>query len=104
MIYAGFMKLKKEGFPVDAIAPQAAIYLTIKIDLSGRQTEDQKALSSQAAVTSYILNVSTTSRGTLLRIWGSKKFTLVPAKCGTCHIHQIDGMIHQLRIALQKLT
>src|SRR5690606_24128576 len=38
-IYDGFMELKKEGLPVDAIAPEAAIYLTIKIDLAGKKTE-----------------------------------------------------------------
>src|SRR5688572_28990427 len=35
-IYDGFMRLKNEGLPVDAIAPEAAIYLTIKIDLVGK--------------------------------------------------------------------
>ena len=37
-IYDGFMSLKKEGLPVDAISPEAAIYLTIKIDLVGKKT------------------------------------------------------------------
>src|SRR5689334_23670849 len=32
-IYDGFTQLKNEGLPVDAITPEAAIYLTIKIDL-----------------------------------------------------------------------
>lgn len=33
LIYNGFICLKQEGFPVDAIAPQAAIYLTVRIGL-----------------------------------------------------------------------
>ena len=36
-IYEGLMALKKEGFNVDAIAPQAAIYLTVKFDLVGKK-------------------------------------------------------------------
>src|SRR5690606_17444432 len=55
-IYEGFMKLKSEGLPVDAIAPEAAIYLTIKIDLVGRKTREGKLLESQSDVTAYILN------------------------------------------------
>ena len=36
-IYDGFQQLKKKAFP-DAIIPQAAIYLTVQINLAGRTT------------------------------------------------------------------
>jgi aspartate aminotransferase len=35
-LYAGFSAMKHEGFPVDAIAPQGAIYLSARFDLFGR--------------------------------------------------------------------
>lgn len=54
-IYNGFAKLKEEGFAVDAIEPQAAIYLTVKINLVGKSVEG-KILEKQTAVTDYILN------------------------------------------------
>lgn len=38
-IYAGIINLKNKKYKVDAIAPQAAIYLTIKVDLVGKTTE-----------------------------------------------------------------
>ena len=43
-IYDGFMQLKSEGLSVDAIAPEAAIYLTIKIDLVGKRTTEGKVI------------------------------------------------------------
>jgi aspartate aminotransferase len=55
-IYNGFMKLRSQGFSVDAIAPEAAIYLTIKIDLAGKTTGDGKLLADQSDVTAYLLN------------------------------------------------
>lgn len=55
-IYNGFTQLKNEGLPVDAIAPQAAIYLTIKIDLAGKKTAAGKLLTDQSQVTAYILD------------------------------------------------
>ncbi|HEX4850797.1 MAG TPA: aminotransferase class I/II-fold pyridoxal phosphate-dependent enzyme, partial [Puia sp.] len=55
-IHQGFMTLKKDGFPVDAVAPQAAIYLTVKIDLIGKRTQDGQLLENQPDVTSYILD------------------------------------------------
>jgi aspartate aminotransferase len=35
-LYAGFMAMKREGLPVDAIVPQGAIYLSARFDLIGR--------------------------------------------------------------------
>ena len=32
-LHAGFQALKAEGFPVDSIAPQGAIYLSVRVDL-----------------------------------------------------------------------
>ena len=55
LIYQGFQQLKSEGFPVDACAPQAAIYLTIQINLVGKKTTNGKILATQSDVTSYVL-------------------------------------------------
>src|SRR6185312_4867436 len=38
LIYEGFQKLKSEVFSIDACAPQAAIYLTIRLSLTGKTT------------------------------------------------------------------
>ncbi|MFN8012003.1 MAG: aminotransferase class I/II-fold pyridoxal phosphate-dependent enzyme [Holophagaceae bacterium] len=35
-LHGGFMAMKADGLPVDAIAPQGAIYLSARFDLSGR--------------------------------------------------------------------
>ena len=39
-IYRGIQELKAKGYNVDAIAPQAAMYLTIKIDVAGKKDGD----------------------------------------------------------------
>ena len=54
-IYEGLLSLKNEGFAVDAVTPEAAIYLTIKIDLVGKKTTQGIVLKDQAEVTSYLL-------------------------------------------------
>src|SRR6478752_2538097 len=53
---ASFLGKKKERLPVDCITPEAAIYLTIKVDAVGRKTTDGKVLETQGDVTAYILN------------------------------------------------
>ena len=54
-IHDGFKSLQQKGYSVDAIAPQAAIYLTIKLDLKGKITPEGNILETQSDVTSYIL-------------------------------------------------
>lgn len=100
-IYEGFQDLKREGFAVDAITPQAAIYLTVQIDLAGKTTAG-RILNSQSDVTDFILNEA--------------KLALVPFNCfgakgnnswyrlsvGCCKKEEIDEMISKLRSALIK--
>jgi len=55
-IYQGFQALKSKGFSVDAIVPQAAIYLTVQINLVGKKKADGTVLQTQSDVTAYILD------------------------------------------------
>ena len=36
LLYSGIMSMKADGLPVDAISPQGAIYLSLRVDLVGR--------------------------------------------------------------------
>ena len=58
--YIGMTKLKAKGYHVDAIPPQAAIYLTVKFDLVGktqypkiRVQQPFLLIESGAAITSF---------------------------------------------------
>ncbi len=53
--YKGFQDLAQKGYAVDAIAPQAAIYLTVKFDLVGKKYKDI-VLSDMHDVTAFLLN------------------------------------------------
>ncbi len=53
--YKGMQDLKSQGYPVDAIAPQAAIYLTVKFDLAGKSFKGNK-LETMKDVTAFLLN------------------------------------------------
>ncbi|MDD2716993.1 MAG: aminotransferase class I/II-fold pyridoxal phosphate-dependent enzyme [Candidatus Wallbacteria bacterium] len=54
--HEGFQQLKKEGFPVDSVTPQAAIYLTAKIDITGAKTQAGVKLATTADATAYLLD------------------------------------------------
>src|SRR5471030_1324355 len=54
-LYEGFQQLKAEGFIVDAIEPMGAIYLTIKVDYTGKTTPDGVLLKTSADINFYLI-------------------------------------------------
>jgi aspartate aminotransferase len=103
-IYDGFMSLKKEGLPVDVITPEAAIYLTIKIDAAGKKTFEGKQLESQTEVTAYILNEAGLAVVPFYAFGSSRSNPWYRLSVGTCKKEEIDEMINKLREALKKLS
>jgi len=102
-IYDGFMQLKNEGLAVDAIAPEAAIYLTIKIDLAGRKTSEGKLLENQSDVTDYILNEAKLAVVPFYAFGADRSSAWYRLSVGTCKKEEIAQMIGKLREALVKI-
>lgn len=98
-IYEGLIKLKKEGHPVDAIAPEAAIYLTIKFDLAGKSLGG-KALQSQADVTSYLLQEAGLAVVPFYAFGAPRTSPWYRLSVGTCKKEDIDVMLEKLAKAL----
>ncbi len=103
-IYEGFQKLKNEGFTVDACAPQAAIYLTIQINLVGKKTENGTELATQSDVTSYILNEAKLAVVPFYAFGASKDSDWYRLSVGTCKKEEIPEMLEKLGSALSKLS
>ncbi|MES1198111.1 MAG: aminotransferase class I/II-fold pyridoxal phosphate-dependent enzyme [Chitinophagaceae bacterium] len=103
-IYDGFMTLKNEGLPVDAIAPEAAIYLTIKIDLTGRRTPEEKIITDQGETTAYVLNNAGLAVVPFYAFGADRSSPWYRLSVGTCKKEEIDEMIGKLREALLKLS
>ena len=103
LIYEGFQKLKSEGFSVDACAPQAAIYLTIQLSLVSKTTNNGDSLSTQADVTSYILNEAKLAVVPFYAFGAPKNSDWYRLSVGTCKKEEIPEMLKKLREALGKL-
>ncbi len=103
-IYEGFQQLKSEGFSVDAIAPQAAIYLTIKIDLVGKTTRQGNKLESQADVTAYLLNEAALAIVPFSAFGASASSSWYRLSVGTCKKEEINEMLEKLKKALEQLN
>lgn len=103
-IYNGFSLLKKEGYSVDAIAPEAAIYLTIKIDLVGKKTTEGRLLENQSDVTAYVLNAAGLAVVPFYAFGADRSSSWYRLSVGTCKKEEIEEMIGKLREALLKLS
>jgi aspartate aminotransferase len=55
LLYAGFRALRTRGFPVDALAPAGALYLTVRLFLEGWKTPAGETLSSDDDVRRWLL-------------------------------------------------
>ncbi|MBE7171420.1 MAG: pyridoxal phosphate-dependent aminotransferase [Williamsia sp.] len=102
-IHAGFIQLKGEGFGVDALAPEAAIYLTIQLDLAGKTTRDGMQLADQDSVTKYILDEARLAVVPFYAFGAPRTSSWYRLSVGTCKKEEIDEMIGQLRRALEQL-
>ncbi len=103
LIHQGFQQLKEEGFTVDSIEPQAAIYLTIQIDLIGKETAEEKILERQKDVTEYILNEAKLAVVPFYAFGASKNSNWYRLSVGTCKKDEISEMLAKLKQSLEKL-
>ena len=103
-ISTGLQQMKKEGFTVDAIAPQAAIYLTIQIDYAGKKMADGKLLTTQADVTSYILDEAKLAVVPFYAFGAKPDSSWYRLSVGTCKKEEINEMLGALKSALAKLS
>ncbi|HMJ48210.1 MAG TPA: aminotransferase class I/II-fold pyridoxal phosphate-dependent enzyme [Ferruginibacter sp.] len=103
-IYEGFRELKMNGFAVDAIAPQAAIYLTVQIDLKGKKTRDGKILESQGDVTLFILNEARLALVPFKAFGAGESNSWYRLSVGCCKKEEIGTMLEKLKSALEKVS
>ena len=103
-IYEGFMQLKQAGFAVDAVAPQAAIYLTVQLNLAGKTIKsNQQKLGDQKAVTAYLLSEALLAMVPFTAFGASANSSWYRLSVGTCKQDEIEEMLARLKAALQNL-
>jgi len=102
-IYEGIIQLKNQGHNIDAVAPEAGIYLTVKFNLSGKKTADGTDLENQADVTSYLLQNASLAVVPFYAFGASKNSPWYRLSVGTCKKEEIGEMLEKLSEALKKL-
>lgn len=102
--YKGFQELKNEGYKIDAIPPQAAIYLTIKFDLHGMKTSEGKILATTKDITKYILDEAKVAVVPFYCFGADDNSPWYRMSVGTCKVSDVQDVISNLRNTLKKLS
>lgn len=102
-LHQGFQELKSFGFNVDSIEPQAAIYLTVKLDLKGKITSDGITLTNQSDVWQYILDKAHLAIVPFSSFGTDKEFPWYRISVGTCKLELIPQIMNDLKLALSDL-
>ncbi len=102
-IYKGFEQLKQKGYKVNAIAPQAAIYLTVQFSLHGLITENGLTLNSTKDITKYLLDEAKLAIVPFYAFGTDENSDWYRISVGTCKLAEIPAMMDNLDKALVKL-
>lgn len=102
--YKGFQELKADGFKVDVIAPQAAIYLTVQFDLQGQRTTGGDILETTMDITKYLLDEAKLAIVPFSAFGTSSNSNWYRLSVGTCELSDVENIIDNLKKALSKLS
>jgi len=101
--YKGFQALKQQGFTVDAIEPQAAMYLTVQLDLKGLKTAGGEVLDTNHAVHRYILDEAKVGLVPFSYFGASEESSWYRLSVGTCRLQDVEVIMSNLQAALSML-
>ncbi|MFD0750420.1 pyridoxal phosphate-dependent aminotransferase [Mucilaginibacter calamicampi] len=102
-LHEGFQQLKADGFSVDSIAPMGAIYLTIKIDYTGKTTPDGQLLKTSADINFYLIKEAKIAFVPFAAFGTADEVTWFRASVGACSYQDIADAMPRVREALAKL-
>ncbi|WP_295668803.1 aminotransferase class I/II-fold pyridoxal phosphate-dependent enzyme [uncultured Mucilaginibacter sp.] len=102
-LYEGFQKLKAEGFNVDAIEPMGAIYLTLKIDYTGKTTPDGKLLKTATDINFYLIKEAKVAFVPFSAFGTGEDVNWFRASVGASTLSEIEQLAPRIKEALLKL-
>ena len=102
-LYNGISKLKEEGYKVDVIKPQAAIYLTVQFNLVGMKKENGEVLENTSDVTKYLLDEGGIAIVPFYAFGTDTDSSWYRVSVGTCKEEEIENIILSIKNCLSKL-
>lgn len=102
-IYLLFQNLKNKGFDVDAIYPEAAMYVTVNLNLKGKITPDGNVIENSEDVANFLLNEAKVAIVPFYAFGTDKNKFWFRVSVGTCQMNDLPIIESQIEKALSKL-
>lgn len=102
-LYQGFISLKEKGFVVDAIEPMGAIYLTLKVDYTGKTTPEGKVLETSTDINFYLIKEAQVALVPFSAFGTDHSVNWFRASLGASTVAEIEEMLPRIEAALSKL-
>ncbi|HEX8020591.1 pyridoxal phosphate-dependent aminotransferase [Mucilaginibacter sp.] len=102
-LHEGFQEMKASGLNVDSIEPMGAIYLTLKIDYSGKTTPDGKVLKDSADINFYLIKEAGAAFVPFSAFGTGDEVNWFRASVGATPLSEIEALIPRVKAALAKL-
>lgn len=102
--HSAFQSLKSSGLPVDSIAPEAAMYLTVSIDVMGMKKDDGSELSSMEDVAKYLINEAKVAIVPFYAFGADRNSPWFRLSIGTTALKDIETVKSGIESALRKLS
>jgi aspartate aminotransferase len=103
-LHKGFQQLKSEGFAVDSIEPMGAIYLTLKLDYSGRKTPDGQVLKTSTDINSFLIKQAGLALVPFSAFGTGHEVNWFRASVGASSLQDIEAGVRRIREALLLLS
>ncbi len=99
----GIQQLKENGYPVDSIPSQGAIYLSVRIGIIGRTTPEGKVLHDAADVTYYLIEKAGVGIVPFFAFGTRRDSDWFRISVGTTRMDMVPGVMEGLRKAIDAL-
>ncbi len=102
--HEGFQQLKAQGYPVDSIPAQGAIYLSARIGIIGRTTVEGQVLKDAADVTYYLIQQAGVGIIPFFAFGTGRDNDWFRVSVGTSRMDMVPGVLDGIRKAIDALA
>lgn len=103
LAYERFHELKEQGYPLDAVAPQGALYLTVKLALSGRIKSDGKRLENARDTAAYLIDEAGVALVPFFAFGSDERSEWFRLSVGTATMEGIEDAMKRIQKAIDQL-
>lgn len=103
LIYDGFIHLKQEGFPVEIIKPEGAIYLSVQFKIIGKTRVDGSKIETTADITQFLIDEASLAIVPFTAFGCEQGIDWFRISVGTLSIAEIPKLLELLKKGLSGL-